>query len=144
MKLKLDMDDMAEEFLDDTRIIGIVAPVKDYQLCWKLNQMLRFDFRNNNDIEIQLKRKNRTYYFSVFEYSEPNNALVHYLYNNGFDGEFLLPEFKHLDYLWLMKGDTVKEEFVSDLMNSLRTITGVQLVTEISHDKIKHKAHLIF
>lgn len=144
MKLKLDMDDMAEEFLDDTKILGIVAPVKDYQLCWKLNQMLRFDFRNNNDIEIQLKRKNRTYYFSVFEYSEPNNALVHYLYNNGFDGEFLLPEFKHLDYLWLMKGDTVKEEFVSDLMNSLRTITGVQLVTEITHDKIKHKAHLIF
>lgn len=144
MKLKLDMDDMAEEFLDDTRIIGIVAPVKDYQLCWKLNQMLRFDFRNNNDIEIQLKRKNRTYYFSVFEYSEPNNALVHYLYNNGFDGEFLLPEFKHLDYLWLMKGDTVKEEFVSDLMNSLRAITGVQLVTEITQDKIKHKAHLIF
>ena len=43
MKLKLDMDDMAEEFLDDTRILGIVAPVKDYQLCWKLNQMLRFD-----------------------------------------------------------------------------------------------------
>lgn len=144
MKLKLDVDNMAEEFLDDTRILGIVAPVKDYQLCWKLNQMLRFDFRNNNDIEIQLKRKNRTYYFSVFEYSEPNNALVHYLYNNGFDGEFLLPEFKHLDYLWLMKGDTVKEEFVSDLMNSLRTITGVQLVTEITHDKIKHKAHLIF
>ena len=144
MKLKLDMDDMAEEFLDDTRILGIVAPVKDYQLCWKLNQMLRFDFRNNNDIEIQLKRKNRTYYFSVFEYSEPNNALMHYLYNNGFDGEFLLPEFKHLDYLWLMKGDTVKEKFVSDLMNSLRTITGVQLVTEITHDKIKHKAHLIF
>jgi len=144
MKLKLDMGDMAEEFLDETRILGIVAPVKDYQLCWKLNQMLRFDFRNNNDIEIQLKRKNRTYYFSVFEYSEPNNALVHYLYNNGFDGEFLLPEFKHLDYLWLMKGDTVKEEFVSDLMNSLRTITGVQLVTEITHDKIKHKAHLIF
>ena len=69
---------------------------------------------------------------------------MHYLYNNGFDGEFLLPEFKHLDYLWLMKGDTVKEEFVSDLMNSLRTITGVQLVTEITHDKIKHKAHLIF
>jgi hypothetical protein len=144
MKLKLNMDDMAEEFLDDTRILGIVAPVKDYQLCWKLNQMLRFDFRNNNDIEIQLKRKNRTYYFSIFEYSEPNNALVHYLYNNGFDGEFLLPEFKHLDYLWLMKGDTVKEEFVSDLMTSLRTITGVQLVTEITHDKIKHKAHLIF
>jgi hypothetical protein len=144
MKLKLDVDNMAEEFLDDTRILGIVAPVKDYQLCWKLNQMLRFDFRNKNDIEIALKRKNRTYYFSIFEYPEPNTSLVHYLYNNEYDGEYLLPEFKHLDYLWLMKGDTVTEDFLQDLIAGLKTISTVQLVTELAPDKIKHKAHLIF
>ena len=144
MKLKLDMDDMAEEFLDDTRILGIVAPVKDYQLCWKLNQMLRFDFRNNNDIEIQLKRRNRTYYFSVFEYSEPNNALVHYLYNNGFDGEFLLPEFKHLDILWLMRDVSVTDADVMRIINPVRTIAGVQLVVELTNEKIKNKEHLVF
>jgi hypothetical protein len=144
MKLKLDVDNMAEEFLDDTRILGRVAPVKDYQLCWKLNQMLRFDFRNKNDIEIALKRKNRTYYFSIFEYPEPNTSLVHYLYNNEYDGEYLLPEFKHLDYLWLMKGDTVTEDFLQDLIAGLKTISTVQLVTELAPDKIKHKAHLIF
>ncbi len=144
MKLKLDVDNMADEFLDDTRILGMVAPVKDYQLCWKLNQMLRFDFRNKNDIEIALKRKNRTYYFSIFEYPEPNTSLVHYLYNNVYDGEYLLPEFKHLDYLWLMKGDTVTEDFFQDLVTGLRSISTVQLVTEITPDKIKHKAHLIF
>lgn len=144
MKLKLDVDNMAAEFLDDTRILGIVAPVKDYQLCWKLNQMLRFDFRNKNDIEIALKRKNRTYYFSIFEYPEPNTSLVHYLYNNEYDGEYLLPEFKHLDYLWLMKGDTVTEDFLQDLIAGLKSISTVQLVTELAPDKIKHKEHLIF
>ena len=57
MKLKLDLDDLADDFFSDTRLIGIVAPLKDYQFCWNLNQLLRFDFRNNNEIEIQLNKK---------------------------------------------------------------------------------------
>jgi hypothetical protein len=144
MKLKLDLDEMANEFFRETRIIGVVASMKDYQFCWQLNQMLGFDFRINNDIEIQLNRKNRNYYFSVFEYREPHNALVHYLYNNEYDGEYLLPEFKHLDFLWLMKGDTVNEEFINELSLAIKSITGVQLVMEIMNARIKNKAHLIF
>ena len=65
------------------------------------------DFRINHEMEIQLKKKKRDYFFSVFEYREPTGSLSHYLYNNQFDGEYLLPEFKHLDFLWLMKGDMV-------------------------------------
>jgi hypothetical protein len=54
MKLKLDIDELAEDFFRETRLAGIVAPVKDYQLCWQLNQLLTMDLRNNNEIEIQL------------------------------------------------------------------------------------------
>src|SRR6187200_2762561 len=111
MKLKLDLDGLEDEFFRDTRLIGIVAPIKDYQLCWMMNQLLTIDFRNNNDIEIQLKRKKRDYYFAVFQYNEPTNSLTHYLYNNQFDGEYLLPEFRHLDFLYLLKGDAVSNEF---------------------------------
>ena len=109
MKLKLDFEELADDFFSDTRLIGIVAPLKDYQFCWHLNQLLRFDFRNNNDIEIQLNKKKRDYFFSVFEFREKNNSLVHYLYNNQFDGEYLLLEFKHLDFLWLVKSDPVAD-----------------------------------
>jgi hypothetical protein len=66
------------------------------------------------------------------------------LYNNQFDGEYLLPEFKHLDFLWLQKGDTVPDEKLMHLMNSVRSVPGVQLVMELSQDKIRNKAHLIF
>ncbi len=135
---------MADEFFDGTRIIGIVASMKDYQFCWQLNQLLGFDFRNNNDIEIHLTRKNRNYYFSVFEYKVPHQSLMHYLYNNAFDGEYLLPEFKHLDFLWLMKGDVVTDEYINELQPVIRTINGVQLVTEILNSKIKNRGHLIF
>jgi hypothetical protein len=144
MKLKLDLDELAEDFFSDTRLIGIVSPIKDYQLCWQLNQLLTIDFRNNNDIEIQLKRRKRDYYFAVFQYCEMNNALVHYLYNNQFDGEYLLPEFRHLDFLYLLKGDVVSEGYMQQLMETIKTINGVQLVMELVHEKIRNKGHMIF
>ena len=144
MKLKLDLDDLANDFFDNTRLAGIVAPMKSYQFCWHLNHLLHFDFRINNDIEIQLQKKKRHYYFSVFEYREPTGSLVHYLYNNQFDGEYLLPEFRHLDFLWLMKGDTVADTFFHQILDSVKSISGVQLMMELTNEKIKHKGHLIF
>jgi hypothetical protein len=144
MKLKLNIDDMTDDFFEDTRLLGIVAPVKDYQLVLQLNNRLRFAFRNNSDLEIQLTKRQRKYFFSIYEYREPGNALQHFLYNNQFDGEYLLPEFKHLDYLWLQKGDTVPDEKLMHLMTSVRAVPGVQLVMELTQDKIKNKGHLIF
>ncbi len=144
MKLKLNIDDMTDDFFEDTRLLGIVAPVKDYQLVLQLNNRLRFAFRNNSDLEIQLTKRQRKYFFGIYEYREPGNALQHFLYNNQFDGEYLLPEFKHLDFLWLQKGDTVPDEKLMHLMNSIRSIPGVQLVMELTQDKIKNKGHLIF
>jgi len=144
MKLRLDLDELADDFFANTRLVGIVAPLKDYQLCWQLNQILRFDFRNNNEIEIQLNKKKRDYFFAVFEFREKNNSLVHYLYNNQFDGEYLLPEFKHLDFLWLMKGETVDDEKLNRLMQAIRSINSVQLVMEITNEKVRNRGHLIF
>jgi len=144
MKLKLNLDELAHDFFDDALFLGIVAPIKDYQLCWQLNQQLRFNFRLNNEIEIQLSKKGRQYFFAVYEYKEPNGSNCHYLYNNQFDGEYLLPEFKHLDYLWMMKGDEQARIALPEFSNLLRSINGVQLVTEVTADKIRNKAHLIF
>jgi len=144
MKLKLDINEMSEDFFEATRLLGIIAPVKDYQLCWFINQLFRFKFRMNNEIEIQLTKKQRIYFFPVYEYNEPNSSLVHYLYNNQDDGEYLLPEFKHLDFLWLLKGDLVGNDRINDMVSSIKNIYAVQLVTELTNEKIKNKGHLIF
>jgi hypothetical protein len=144
MKLVLDSNSITDGFFEDTRLVGIMAPMKDYLFCWQLNNLLGVDFRINNDIEIQLTKKQRNYFFSVYEYPEPHTALVHYLYNNQRDGEYLLPEFKHLDFLWLMKGDEVDDATFLHLIESVRTIKGVQLVIELTGEKIKHKEHLVF
>ena len=144
MKLLLDNKHLADDFFEDTRLLGIMAPIKDYQFCWHLNSVMGMDFRINNDIEIQLNKKKRNYFFAVYEFCEPTGSLSHYLYNNRFDGEYLLPEFKHLDFLWLMRGDIVAEKDLQDTINSIKGINGVQLVLELTNEKIKHKEHLVF
>jgi hypothetical protein len=143
-KLSLNNHELAEEFFEDTRLLGIMAPVKDYQFCWHLNNILGMDFRINHEIEIQLKRKNRDYFFTVFEYCEPTGSLAYFVYNNQFEGEYLLPEFKHFDFLWLMKGDIVSDELLQQTINSIKNINSVQLVAELTNEKIKNKEHLVF
>ncbi|MBL7743483.1 MAG: IPExxxVDY family protein [Chitinophagaceae bacterium] len=143
-KLSLNNHELAEEFFEDTRLLGIMAPVKDYQFCWYLNSLLGLDFRINHDIEIQLKRKKRDYFFTVFDYHESIGSLSYYLYNNQDDGEYLLPEFKHFDFLWLMKGDIVSDEALQQTISSIKSIHGVQLVTELTNEKIKNKENLVF
>ena len=144
MKLRLNLDELANDFFDDAHLLGIVAPIKDYQLCWQLNQQFRFKFRLNHEIEIQLSKKGRQYFFAVYEYKEPNGSNCHYLYNNQFDGEYLLPEFKHLDFIWMIKGDGNEKVAIPEFSNQLRSLAGIQLVTEVSTEKIRNKAHIIF
>lgn len=144
MKLLLDTKDMMDSFFEEAKLLGIMAPMKDYQFCWQLNNLLGIDFRINNELEIQLNKKGRNYFFSVYEYSAPSTFLKHYLYNNHHDGEYLLPEFKHLDFLWLLKDDFVTLEALQQLVQSIRTVNGVQLVVELTNEKIKNKEHLVF
>ncbi len=144
MKLVLDTKDLTDGFFEETKLLGIMAPVKDYQFCWYLNNLLGIDFRLNNDLEIQLKKKNREYFFPVYEYAEPSTCLKHYLYNNQRDGEYLLPEFRHLDFLWLLKDDYVPDDALQNLVQSIRTVSPVQLVTELTNEKIKNREHLVF
>ena len=144
MKLVLDTEGLTDDFFEDTRLLGIMAPVKDYQFGWQLNQLMGIEFRINNDIEIQLTRKRRNYFFAVYDFHENTGSLSHYLYNNQFDGEYLLPEFKHLDFLWLMKGDFISDNTLQEYITAIKTISGVQLVMELTNEKIKNKEHLIF
>ena len=143
-KLLLNTKELTDDFFEETRLLGIMSSVKDYQFCWHLNSTMGMDFRINNEIEIQLTKKKRNYFFAVYEFCESTGSLSHYVYNNQFDGEYLLPEFKHLDFLWLMKGDEVSDESLQETIQTIKKINSVQLVLELTNEKIKNKEHLVF
>lgn len=142
-KLTLDIDDITDDFFADTRLLGIVVSAKNYRFCWQVNSVLGYNFRLDAELEIELKKKGRTYYFPIYHFNEPPNFLHQYIYHNHYDGEFLLPEFKHMDFLWLIKGEPVSDAQCRDLIQSLKTIPGVQMVAELTNEHIKNKGNLV-
>ena len=144
MKLKIDNDLLGEEFFENTHLLGIVAPIKNYQFIWNINQQLGYTFRLNSDLEIELRKKTRNYFFSIYEYQIPQTCIFHYLYHNHHMGEYLLPEFKHLDFLWMIKGDDINNIELQELHQAIKKLPAVQFVNEMTNEKIKNKQHLIF
>jgi len=143
-KLKLNIDGIEDDFFSGTHLLGIMTPVKNYRFIWQVNANIGFDFRLNTEVEIQLKRKGRNYFFSVYQFCQTECELEHFIYYNQFEGEYLLPEFKHLDFLWLMRGNVITDEDFLNVQNKLKAIEGTQLVTELTQEKIKNKGNLIF
>jgi len=142
-KLVLDTDALNDMFFDEACLIGIMAPIRDYQFVWHLNAHLQLDFRIN-DLEIGLIRKKREYFFKVYEYRRPESMLEHYLYVNQFDGEYLLPELKHMDYLWLMKGDEIDPAWLEEIMQAIRGTQFVQMAVKLTIDQVKNRENLLF
>lgn len=143
MKLILDNEAIADDFFSDTRLIGIIAPIKNYQFCWQLNKLLGYNFRLNTEIDKQLRKKKRQYFFSVYQHKE-NSFLKYYLFHNHCDGEYLLPEFRHMDFLLLIKGDYIEDDKCKSIVALIKSIPAVQMVTELTNEKIKNKEHLVF
>ena len=144
VKLRINQQEMAQKFYDETRLLGIVAPIESYKFCWHLNQLLNFDFRTRPDLEISMNNRGRSYYFSIYQYKKPLTSIVHSLYENHDDGEFLLPELRHFDYLWLIKYDQVDEEEMSLFIDSVKSIPVLQMVTELSIERLKSRENLFF
>ena len=142
-KLILDNELIAEVFFENACLLGIMAPMNDYHFCNLMKQDLGFDFRNDVSSEIAFTKRKRDYFFSVFKYHEPNSSVVHYVYRNKCDGDHLLPEFKHLDFVWLIHGCDTRAYPVQQLVQTVRAINGVQLIMELTNEKIKNKQHLV-
>ena len=142
-KLVLNIDAIEDDFFTGSRLLGIMSQLKNYRFCWLINYQLHYDFRLLADAEVQVKKKNRNYFFQVYQFWETDREIQHYIYHNQFEGEYLLPEFKHFDFLWLVKGDVINEDEFLNLQQNLKNITGIQLVTELTQEKIKNKGNLI-
>ena len=143
MKLILDNNSLTEDFFADTRLLGIMAPVKNYYFCWLLNSAMGYNFRLDTDIDKPLRKKKRLYHFSVYSHHE-DDFLKYHLFHNHCDGEYLLPEFRNIDFLLLMKGDVVEDAKCESVITGIKNMSHVQMVVELTKEQMKNKQHLVF
>lgn len=142
-KLILDNDSLAEAFFENACLLGIMAPMPDHQFCGLIREGLGFQLRNDPLLEITLTKRKRQYYFSVFKYTEPVSKVEHFVFNNKCDGEYLLPEFKHLDFAWMIKEVDPSSDQVRFMIAAIKALNDVQLVIELTNEKIRNKQHLM-
>lgn len=146
MKLVLDGTHFSENFYSESKLIGIVTSYKNYKFCWQLDKYLGLRFKLNNLLEIQLKKTKkgiaRDYFFQVYQFKNILTNLDLLIYHNQFNGEYLLPEYKHIDFIWMMKGDVMNNPLIEPLLQRVKQLDGLQLLVEINSSKLIHKEHL--
>jgi len=142
-KLVVDNFQIANEFFDEARLLGIQCRLEPHRFVWLVNRTLGMNFQYLQQSERHLRSMKRNYEFPIYQFREIHLELEHTLYVNEDDGKHLLSELKHIDFLWLLKGDMAKDAFLQSLMKGLRQIEEVLLVMELTNEKIKHKEYLI-
>jgi hypothetical protein len=141
MKLRLE-ESASPDFFEGAYILGIVSTLKNYLFCWHIQHHLNIYFGTSEDMQINLVKNQRTYSFTVYEYSDPLSLDQYQLFTNKNDGEFLLPELQHLDYIWLFKGVNGNLHNFQKIQSLLKNIPGVQMVVDIDQSRIKSKNNL--
>jgi hypothetical protein len=144
-KLVLNYTAIEEELFDDTVILGIISGTDDFHFCWHLNNALNFDFCVNNEMELEIKGKKQLYYYRVFEYKEPLSSIRHLIFNNRSSGEYLLPELKHIDYIWKIDGfSSLPFERFQLIQSIVKQLPIVRHLSSIEPEQIKHKQNLFY
>jgi hypothetical protein len=143
-KLTLNTNIIVESFFEDAHLFGIVSTIKDYKLCWYINKQLGYNFRLCTDINVCITRSNRQYEFKIFEFIEPVLHQSHYIYNNLNDGEYLLPELKNFDFIWLVKADYFEEDLKETFTKLLNSLPEIRLAQVVDTHLLKNKKNLIF
>lgn len=127
----------------DYVVIGIATSLKEYKLCFHLNQLLECDFRKLPDITFEPTDRTRTSQFSVFKAVLPDKQMEYMVFANKNAGEVLLPEATGFDFLLRITGHP-ETATLADMVDAIRNLPDVLLTAEIPARKIKNRERLIY
>jgi hypothetical protein len=142
-KLTLNMSGMEEAFFSDTVLIGLVSRLPAHRICWMLNRRFGLCFRRQADLDICVPdQEGAECYFPMYEYTVPLSDERHLLYRLKTRGEFLVPELKQLDFLWMIQSSDAADA-AEELTPFLREQEDIQLAQILSADRLKHLNYLL-
>jgi len=134
---------LEDDYDYDFKLLGISCHEKDYRICWGINTHLGFSLeREENDIEVIIKKSNRHSLHSSFEYYDNDYDNEYFLLTNRSSLGYLIPEKAQADYLLMIKENYPVD--LKDLISQLKSIPFVLTAFEIDVYSLKSKENLIF
>jgi hypothetical protein len=123
--------DLTEEY----QAIAISSHLKDYKLCWNLNNILKTDLRKNEDLEFTSKKSPLEKYSFFYHYNQDQRCF-YYLLSNKKNNSLILEKMQETDYILLIKGFFQLEE-ISRIVQNLKKTTNILTAFLIDMTKIK-------
>lgn len=162
-KTVLDMGGVRESFFGEAAMIGISCPLPAHRFCWTVNRHFETNFRNVPESTICVAEDKGgkevvnflggaqtdmfggapaaaapagRWYFPTYTYTVPHSSATHIIYQLKCGTRVLLPEVKHLDYLWLVQ-TAEPEHDAHTILLELRTAAFVQLAQDLTREQLK-------
>lgn len=148
-KLKLDYD---YEFI----LIGILATVPDYKLCWEMNKVLELILTKEDDLELPVspltkanepelnfKETQGTPYFSLHTFYDDVRHLNYTVVANKSQTSLLIKEEQSVDFFLIIDG-VYENDLSSHIVEQIRSMETVITAYEIDPNRLKSKQNLIF
>jgi len=125
-------------------LLGIASGAKGYKLAWELNNTLGIQLVKQQDLVVGFKNGGEKN-FSFYAHERQINRLKLFK-NKSFENEpgkyFLIPEFPHFDFIILA---AMEEHYTHhQLIDLIKSIPAVQLITPIPLEGLKSKSNFIF
>lgn len=130
------------EYDYDFTLIGVIAGVKDYRLCWFLNKEIHLNLEKTDDI-ILGNSENNEIYFSCYRYYVDEGEIEYFLLANKGSEGYLIPERKEIDFFLLINNLNHKAD-IDQLLSSIIKINIVQTALVLDVTKLKSKENLLF
>ena len=127
----------------DFFLFGISCPEKPYRLCWALNNQLNATFAKGKDVEMYEKNHELQSRFSVFSFRNEEMYTDYRVIVNKAENKFLVPEYKHADYLLMVQGGMPFSE-KAGILKKVKEIPFIQTAFEIDPKKIRSKENFAF
>ncbi|HMN31811.1 MAG: IPExxxVDY family protein [Chitinophagaceae bacterium] len=121
IKNTIDHEILIEGFYEETKLIGIICPIAYYTFVSQINQKLAYDFKRDHELEVEYNQN----YFSVYSHFDKLKNIESYLYVNRSRTEYLINESPKMDFIWLLKGNSINQKLILELTTSIRKMNGV-------------------
>lgn len=138
-KLILDNTALEEEFFEDIQLLGMVCPSEAYQFIWRINEAFNYHFVRNTEYDIHVDDT----VFSVYTFKQEDRFLEHFIVGNRQRTQFMLPEIKHVDFIWMQKGNIHHQPELALIPKLLPQLKGVVHVFPIESRTLSKRQYLI-
>jgi hypothetical protein len=131
------------ELSTDYKLVGIASSLKEYKLCYHLNNLLSCEFKKLKDLVFEPTDRTRKIQFSVFKAGEEDDVNHFFVFTNKNLQDVLLPEINNFDYVLQVHG-RYEDENMKELVDGIKQFPEVVMTTEIPLKKIKSKERLVY